>query len=102
MGKTFRFMHGHQFKGNPGLAGTRGMKWVKKVNEGRKAHYTLIGHYHTARDHGELIMNGSLCGPDAYSVQNGFISERPVQLALLVRPEFGICDVSKIFPVPKE
>jgi hypothetical protein len=102
MGHTFRIMHGHQMKGNPGTAGTRGVKWVRTVDDATPADYTLIGHFHTARDHGPLIMNGSLCGPDAYSVQNGFGSERPVQLALLVRPEFGICDVSKIFPVPKE
>lgn len=100
LGHTFRFMHGHQFRygGGVGGVGVPALKWVLRANKGNPCDYTLVGHYHQARDFGALIMNGSLCGPDAYSVQNGFESEAPTQLALLVRPGFGVCDISKIFP----
>lgn len=98
---TSRFLltHGDRMgvKGGDGFIGSIGpiMRGNKKVrdhlaNYGIMYHYTLMGHWHQYQAHSNLVVNGSLCGPNGYSTDGRFNPEPPQQALFMVHPTRGI------------
>ena len=98
---TFRFIltHGDRMgvKGGDGFIGSIGpiIRGNKKIrdhlsNYGITYTYTLMAHYHQYQAHSNLVVNGSLVGPSAYSNDNRFSPEPPQQALFFVHPIDGI------------
>jgi len=71
MGKTIRFFHGHQIKGNGGIGGLTIpiRKAIMNWDETQKADYNLMGHFHQSyKPLSNVMMNGSLCGYDPFAM----------------------------------
>jgi hypothetical protein len=91
--KDVRFSHGHEIKYAGGIGGIYVplQRNRLRANQIRKAHLDCIGHYHTTdflRNSG-VLMNGSGCGADAYSIRKGFEPEPPMQQFLLIDSKRG-------------
>lgn len=92
--KTIRFSHGHNFKFANGIGGIYIplMKFLLRANQQIKANISCMGHWHTAIKIPEAIINGSVCGFDAYAMRYGFSPEPPTQ-------QFQIVDSKRGFTV---
>ena len=91
--KTIRFSHGHEIKYQGGIGGIYVplQRNRLRINQIRKAELDCIGHYHTTdflRNSG-VLMNGSVCGADSYSIRKGFEPEPPMQQLLLIDSKRG-------------
>ncbi|MDD3371637.1 MAG: hypothetical protein PHE27_07430 [Alphaproteobacteria bacterium] len=95
----FFLTHGDRMgvKGGDGIIGPIGpiIRGVKKIrdqlaNHGIIIDYALLGHFHRSIMDSNIIVNGSLIGPNAYSSDNRFTPEPPQQTMFLVHPEDGI------------
>lgn len=85
-GYTIRFHHGHAMKYNGGVGGITisVAKAIAQWNKARRADLEIFGHFHTRKDGGNFICNGSLIGWNEYS---NFIKadyEKPTQVFLLI------------------
>lgn len=91
--KTLRFHHGHGFRYVGGVGGIYIplMRYILKVNRQKQADMDLIGHWHTREflASGGAIVNGSVCGPDPYSIRMGFPIEPPTQTFQILDAEKG-------------
>ena len=72
---------------------------------GRVPHAVLLGHLHQPRLQGstwggQLVVNGSVCGPAPYAVRRGLPADRPCQLALVVEPALGLTDCYRCLLTP--
>jgi len=85
--KTLRWHHGHAFRYAGGIGGLYVplQRYRLKVNQQRRADLDLIGHWHTTDflRNTKSIINGSVCGFDAYAMRFGFEPEPPQQQYLI-------------------
>ena len=85
--KTLRFHHGHGFRYAGGIGGLYVplQRYRLKVNQQRRADLGLIGHWHTTDflRNTKTLINGSVCGFDAYAMRFGFEPEPPQQQFLI-------------------
>ena len=88
---TIRCMHGDRIDYKGGILGLSVpvIKAVMKMNQTKFADLTLMGHYHSAYDFGNVIVNGSMIGYNAYAVANNIPFERPRQQYLLLDQKRG-------------
>lgn len=86
-GHTVRGMHGDRFNYAGGVGGiyVPARRHVMGLNKARHAHLTMFGHWHTAKMDDLWISNGSLIGPNAYSLAKALDPEPPAQM-------FGVLD----------
>lgn len=98
-GHRIRFTHGDSINyqgGIGGLAIPLG-KAIPAWDADVRADLTVMGHWHTARDFGHTLVNGSLIGFTRYSRWIKAPFERPAQVAALLHPRFGKQDVGTIY-----
>lgn len=91
--KTILFMHGHEIKYQGGIGGIYVplQRARLRINQMKKADLHCLGHFHTTdffRNTG-ILLNGSVCGADAYSIRKGFEPEPPMQQFLLIDKKRG-------------
>lgn len=90
-GMTIRTTHGDATKFSGGVHGLSIPlgKAVMKWNQTRKAHLTIMGHYHTYFPGEELIVNGSVIGYNAYAIRIQATYEDPKQAFFLIDRKRG-------------
>lgn len=85
--KVTRFHHGHGFRYAGGIGGLYVplQRYRLKVNQQKKADLDAIGHWHTTDflRNTKTLINGSVCGFDAYAMRFGFEPEPPQQQFLI-------------------
>jgi hypothetical protein len=96
---TIRCMHGDRIAFQGGILGLSVpvIKAVMKMNQTKYADLTLMGHYHSAYDFGNVIVNGSMIGYNAYSVALNIPFERPRQQFILLDQKRGKSLVADIW-----
>lgn len=86
------FLHGDIFRSMGGVGGIT-IPLRKGFNERKKypqrMHHMIMGHFHQRLDIGEIIVNGSMIGPTAYSLANNFAPEGRQQTWFMVDSERG-------------
>jgi len=91
--KQLRFSHGHRIKYQGGIGGISVplQRNRLRVDQQRKADLNCIAHFHTTEfsRNTRTLLNGSVCGADAYSIGEGFESEPPMQQFLLIDSKRG-------------
>jgi hypothetical protein len=90
-GYIIRFHHGNGIKYQGGVGGVTIPlnKAIAQWNKMKRVDLDVIGHWHTrqtARDH---VINGSIIGYNAYSIEIKCSYEPPSQSFFLVHPEWG-------------
>lgn len=92
----YQMTHGDQFRGGSGWGGLaspimRGDQKKRVREEATKTpyHTLIMGHWHSFRDFGRVIINGSLKGYDEYAHLENFEFEVPQQAFWLTAPEHG-------------
>lgn len=90
-GLTVRFSHGHQLRYQGGVGGLYipAGKALAQWNKGRKADLDIFGHFHSLKDGGNFISNGSMIGYNAYAVSIKADFERPQQAFVLIDSKRG-------------
>lgn len=90
-GHTVRGMHGDRFKYGGGVGGIfiPARKHVAGLNKAIHAHVTMFGHWHTSKADDLWVSNGSLIGPNTYSIGLGLDPEPPAQMFLLLDKDRG-------------
>lgn len=93
------FHHGHQVRYQGGVGGLTIPinKAIAQWNKIFKADIYIQGHYHTFKDGGNFIVNGSLIGYNAYAMSIKADYERPQQTFLLIDKKHGKTIVAPIF-----
>lgn len=108
-GRRFRLTHGDQFRGGDSIIGPLGPV-TRGDNKKRTMALTLptvaeeydtllVGHFHRLYHHDNLIMNGSIIGFNAYSLQNNFSFEYPKQSLFLTHEKYGINHMMPVLAV---
>ena len=91
--KNIRFHHGHGFRYGGGIGGLYVplQKYRLRINQQRKADLDCIGHWHTADwlRNTKTLINGSVCGFNAYAMRSGFEPEPPTQQFLIIDKKRG-------------
>lgn len=89
LGHRFRFQHGTHIKSQGGIGGILVplTRWAVRQNT---ADYYVFGHFHQACAFGRVIVNGSLIGESAYTVENGFEAKPPEQVNFVVDEQHGL------------
>jgi predicted phosphodiesterase len=90
-GHRIRGMHGDRFSYNSGAGGiyVPARRHIAGLNKSMKAHCTLFGHWHQSKEDDNWVSNGSLIGPNTYSIGKGLDEEPPSQTFLLFDKERG-------------
>ncbi len=90
-GRVIRFHHGHGLKYQGGVGGLYipTNKAIAQWNKGKHADLDIFGHWHTFRDGGNFICNGSLIGYNAYALSIKAEFERPKQASFLIDKKRG-------------
>lgn len=90
-GKMIRFHHGHGIKYGGGIGGIfiPAFKAIGSWNKGRVADLDCFGHYHSAKDGGSFLLNGSLIGYNAYALSIKADFETPRQMLFLMDSKRG-------------
>lgn len=85
-GYTICFSHGHAVKFQGGIGGLTIplRKAVNEWQENRRADLYCIGHWHQLLDIGEAVVNGSLCGYNAFAMFIKARYQRPAQTFFLI------------------
>lgn len=88
---TLRFHHGDACKFNAGIGGLMIplRKFIHRANQQIYADTSICGHFHSLLMDYDIIVNGSLVGPSAYSTRLGFPPERPQQVLRLLDAKRG-------------
>jgi hypothetical protein len=88
---TLRFHHGDACKFNAGIGGLMIplRKFIHRANQQVHADTSICGHFHSLLMDYDIIVNGSLVGPSAYSTRLGFPPERPQQVLRLLDAKRG-------------
>lgn len=96
---VLRFHHGDAIKYGGGVGGITipVNKLITKWNTYTVADLDIFGHWHQYFDGGNFISNGSLIGPSAYAVKNGFKYERPRQAFFWVDSKMGKTLSAEVF-----
>ena len=95
---TIRFNHGDRglrYGGGIGGLSIPFHKWRSRLDEGRRADLSCIGHWHQARDFSFGLVNGSMIGDTEYSAPFG--TEPPCQVIALIDRSLG--RKGPVFPV---
>jgi len=89
--KTIRFHHGHAFRYCGGIGGLYIplLKFVLRANQQRFAHVDAIGHWHSHIHIPQAMVNGCICGLNAYASKLGFQPEPPTQQFQLIDSKRG-------------
>lgn len=89
--KMIRFHHGHGTKFQGGIGGIfiPAFKAISQWNKGRVADLDCFGHFHSAKDGGNFLLNGSLIGYNAYALSIKADFEKPRQLFFLIDSQRG-------------
>jgi hypothetical protein len=91
LGYKVRFHHGHRIKYGGGVGGLY-IPVNKKIaiwNNAIPVNLDVFGHFHTMRDGGSFVSNGSQIGYNAYALGNGLPFERPQQAMFLIDSKRG-------------
>jgi hypothetical protein len=90
-GTTIRFHHGHAVKYNGGVGGLYIPvgKAIHNWNDAKHADLDVFGHFHTLRDGGSFICNGSLIGYNTYALSIKAAFEKPRQALFLMDKKRG-------------
>lgn len=85
-GHTIRTMHGDRFNYQGGVGGLfiPARRHIAGLNKARHAHVTFFGHWHTSKEDDLWVSNGSLIGPNEYSIAKALDPEPPSQMFLLL------------------
>lgn len=85
-GKTIRFTHGDTCKYGGGVGGVTIpiYKSMARWDTVRPANLSCMGHFHQLTSLNDLVINGSLIGYSAYSMQIGARFEEPAQAFFLL------------------
>lgn len=91
LGTKVRFHHGHRIKYGGGVGGLYipVNKKIAQWNQAMPAKIDVFGHFHTMRDGGNFVSNGSQIGYNAYALGNGLPFERPQQAMFLIDSKRG-------------
>lgn len=90
-GMTVRFMHGHAIRYGGGVGGIYipVNKAIAQWDKAKKADLTLLGHFHTQRDGGNFLVNGSLIGYSSFALSIKADFEKPKQTLFLLDSKRG-------------
>lgn len=96
---TCRLHHGHAIKFGGGVGGLTVplMKFIYRSNEQIKADYDFIDHFHTRMALPNVLINGSVCGFNGYSVRKGFRPDKAVQSFALIAKNRGLTVTAPVF-----
>jgi len=97
--KTIRFEHGHAFKYAGGIGGIYVplMRHLLRGNKIRPFDLAVMGHWHSIESISTALINGSVCGYNAYSMRKGFDFQIPMQQFQLIDSKYGATVNTKIF-----
>lgn len=89
-GYTIRFHHGHAVNYAGGVGGLEVpmRRIIGRWDKDKPAYLSVCGHFHTRRDGGDFIVNGSLIGDSPYGKRFGFTG-RPEQTFFLIDEKRG-------------
>lgn len=98
-GKTIRFHHGHAVKYGGGIGGIfiPAYKAISQWNKARRADLDCFCHFHTLKNGGNFILNGSLIGYNSYAVAIKADFEKPYQKFFLFTNTGEVCGEYPIF-----
>lgn len=93
LGYKLAFTHGDSFQYGGGVGGIsipirRG---IARQFQGEDVHAFCMGHFHQRQDFGDIVINGSMIGPSAYSTRIHAKPEPRQQSWFLVDSERGKC-----------
>lgn len=90
-GHRIRGMHGDRFTYQGGVGGIfiPARRHVAQLNKAIAAALTWFGHWHTSKVDDTWVSNGSLIGPNTYSIGKGLDPEPPSQTFLLLDRDRG-------------
>ena len=85
-GYTIRFHHGHAMKYGGGIGGITISvnKAIAQWQKSKRADLDVFGHFHTMKDGGNFVCNGSLIGYNEFAVTIKADFEKPKQVFFLV------------------
>jgi len=88
---VIRFHHGHNIRYLGGIGGlfVPTFKAISQWNKGNRADLDVFGHFHSMRDGGNFICNGSLVGFNAYALSIKAEYEQPKQVFFLIDKKRG-------------
>lgn len=91
LGHTVRLHHGDAFGYSSGVGGVQvpAKRWHMRAQRTREAAFSLVGHWHTYDPGSDVLINGSLKGPDAYSNFRELGNEPPRQAAFAIDAQRG-------------
>lgn len=92
-GYICRFHHGDDVRYGGGVGGLSIplLKAIAQWNKGFRADYDFLGHWHTCRDFGHAVVNGSTIGYNAYALKSKCDYEDPKQAYCLIDSKRGKC-----------
>jgi hypothetical protein len=96
--KVVRFHHGHGIRYAGGVGGLTIPlnKAIAQWNKARRADLDVLGHWHSFKDYGNAIVNGSLIGYAPYSIAIKADFEQPKQAFFLLDKKRGKTVVAPI------
>lgn len=96
-GYKIRFHHGHAVNYGGGVGGLEVpmRKIIGRWDKDTQAYLSVCGHFHTRRDGGDFIVNGSLIGDSPYGKRFGFTGQ-PEQAFFLIDKDHG---KTGVFPI---
>jgi len=88
---TVRFSHGHQLRYQGGVGGLYipAGKALAQWNKAKRADLDIFGHFHSRKDGGIFISNGSMIGYNAYALSIKADYEPPQQVFTLIDNKRG-------------
>lgn len=89
LGYRVRYQHGTHIKSQGGIGGILVPLTRWAIRQGT-ADFYVFGHFHQACTFGRVIVNGSLIGESAYSVENGFEPRPPEQINWVIDATRGL------------
>lgn len=97
--KVIRFEHGHAFKYAGGIGGIYVplMRHLLRGNKIKPFDLAVMGHWHSYESISTCLINGSVCGYNAYSIRKGFDFQPPMQQFQLIDSKRGFTVNTKIF-----
>lgn|SRR5574344_139406 len=99
-GYTACLTHGHcGFKYSGGVGGifVPLNKYFANLNNRRRVDFLLLGHYHSLSYLKNIVVNGSVCGIDAYAYNLNLPCEKPQQALFFISSKFGRTKTLPIF-----
>jgi len=98
-GKLIRFHHGHNMRYMGGIGGIfiPAYKAISQWNKGRVADLDCFGHFHSLKNGGTFISNGSVIGYGPYSVRIKADYEIPSQKFFMFTPSGQVIGEYPIF-----